>query len=458
MTTTINQSDSDFGKQTLRRYKPRSLAEMSAWVAAIRPGFSSLLNTFLDRKSYTTGVPELDNILQDSFHFMMYQESIMKYLVWLGIEEKGTYDIIKKIAKKKFKEDELEKLRGQLLQGWIKQVGKEDGFNNTWQVVMDAAHYSFNASHSLSVAIDSIYGAYLKSHYPLEYYTVVLNLYGDDQDRTVNLTDELKYFGIKISDIEFGKSRSNYNMDKENNTIFKGIGSIKFLNDTVAEELYQLSLEKHDNFLDLLMDIKNTSCNSRQIDILIKLDYFKNYGNSQFLSKIYEMFAFFKFGTAKQIDKTKITDEFVKSVISRNSKHTEKQFREIDCMSIMHELYEYYKVTITDDFSAKDKISWQQEYMGYTDLRSSNPEDRFKLLVKSVKPLRTKDKSKTWAYALDCVSLYSSKNNELLVYQKIFDKNPLLENDIIQVNPNCMQKKVYNDRVSWYLSNYIKCQ
>lgn len=458
LTTTINQSDSDFGKQTLRRYKPKSLAEMSAWVAAIRPGFSSLLNTFLDRKSYTTGVPELDNILEDSFHFMMYQESIMKYLVWLGIEEKGTYDIIKKIAKKKFKEDELEKLRGQLLQGWIKQVGKEDGFNNTWQVVMDAAHYSFNASHSLSVAIDSIYGAYLKSHYPLEYYTVVLNLYGDDQDRTVNLTDELKYFGIKISDIEFGKSRSNYNMDKENNTIFKGIGSIKFLNDTVAEELYQLSLEKHDNFLDLLMDIKNTSCNSRQIDILIKLDYFKNYGNSQFLSKIYEMFTFFKFGTAKQIDKTKITDEFVKSVISRNSKHTEKQFREIDCMSIMNELYEYYKVTITNDFPAKDKISWQQEYMGYTDLRSSNPEDRFKLLVKSVKPLRTKDKSKTWAYALDCVSLYSSKNNELLVYQKIFDKNPLLENDIIQVNPNCMQKKVYNERVSWYLSNYTKCQ
>ena len=206
------------------------------------------------------------------------------------------------------------------------------------------------------------------------------------------------------------------------------------------------------------MDIKNTSCNSRQIDILIKLDYFKNYGNSRFLSKIYEMFTFFKFGTAKQVDKTKITDEFVKSVISRNSKHTEKQFREMDCMSIMHELYEYYKITITDDFPAKDKISWQQEYMGYTDLRSSNPEDRFKLLVKSVKPLRTKDKSKTWAYALDCVSLYSSKNNELLVYQKIFDKNPLLENDIIQVNPNCMQKKVYNERVSWYLSNYIKCQ
>ena len=101
LTTTINQADSNLGKQTLKRYKPTSLAEMSAWVAAIRPGFASLLNNFLDRQPYSTGVKELDDILEDSFHYLMYQESIMKYLVFLGIEEKGTYDIIKKIAKKK---------------------------------------------------------------------------------------------------------------------------------------------------------------------------------------------------------------------------------------------------------------------------------------------------------------------------------------------------------------------
>jgi len=99
LTTTINQADSDLGKQLIMRYKPKSLAELSAWVAAIRPGFASLLNNFLDRLPYSTGVEELDELLTDSFHYLLYQESIMAYLVWLGIEEKGTYDIIKKIAK-----------------------------------------------------------------------------------------------------------------------------------------------------------------------------------------------------------------------------------------------------------------------------------------------------------------------------------------------------------------------
>ena len=126
LTTTINQADSDFDKQILKKYQPKNLAELSAYVAAIRPGFASLLNNFVERQPYTTGVKDLDDILEDSFHYLIYQESIMKYLVWLGIEEKGTYDIIKKIAKKKFKEEELLALKKELLDGWVKNVGKEN--------------------------------------------------------------------------------------------------------------------------------------------------------------------------------------------------------------------------------------------------------------------------------------------------------------------------------------------
>ena len=50
---------------------------MAAYVAAIRPGFASLLNNFIERKPYSTGVDELDELLKDSFHYLMYQESIM---------------------------------------------------------------------------------------------------------------------------------------------------------------------------------------------------------------------------------------------------------------------------------------------------------------------------------------------------------------------------------------------
>ncbi|EES90367.1 DNA Polymerase III alpha chain [Clostridium phage D-1873] len=221
LTATLNQADSNYATPLIKKYSPKSIAEISAWVASIRPGFASLMSNFLERKPYTTGVKELDNLLQDSYHYMMYQESIMKYLVWLGIAEDETYGIIKKIAKKKFKEKELEALKEKLLKGWIKNVGKKEGFENTWQVVNDASKYSFNASHSLSVGIDSLYGAYLKANYPLEYYTVVLNMYEGDTEETSKIVDELNYFNITILSPKFRYSKSEYMCDKEQNLYIK---------------------------------------------------------------------------------------------------------------------------------------------------------------------------------------------------------------------------------------------
>lgn len=383
LTTTINQSDSDFGKQTLKRYKPTSLAEMSAWVAAIRPGFASLLNNFLDRLPYTTGVKELDDILEDSFHYLTYQESIMKYLVWLGIEEKGTYDIIKKIAKKKFKDDEQEKLKEQLMQGWIRNVGSKNGFSETWKVVEDAAHYSFNASHSLSVAIDSIYGAYLKSHYPLEYYTVVLTMYADDMDRTSKLISELPYFNIGLKPIKFGKSGAEYTMDKATNSVYQGISSVKFCNAQIADELLELSKNKYDSFIGLLKDIKEkTSVNSRQLNILIGLNFFEEFGCNKYLMDVNALYD--EFANVKIISKKKMPEYESKYNLSEYlllkyvGKETQSQYREIDNTGLIKALSSNLE---NKPMSIVDQVKFDIEHLEYTNYKNSEVADYYWIVV-----------------------------------------------------------------------------
>ena len=303
---------------------------------------------------------------------MIYQESIMKYLIWLGIAESESYDIIKKIAKKKFKEKELKELKSKLLKGWKDKIGDEKGFEETWQVVEDAAHYSFNASHSLSYAYDSLYGAYLKSHYPIEYYTTVLNFCKDDQERTSKLIEELKYFKIKLKSIKFGKSRAEYSIDKDNNIIYKGIGSIKFLNNQVAEELYELSNNKYKTFTELLFDIKNkTSLNSRQLDILIKLDFFVEFGNSKELLNILALNEQFKFGEMKTIKKDKLEGSYIVDIIKKYSTDVGKKgnvlksYTILDCKSILIECENYIKSLNIDDIDLRNKIITQQEYLEY---------------------------------------------------------------------------------------------
>lgn len=359
LTTTINQADSDYDKQILKKYQPRNLAELSAYVAAIRPGFASLLNNFVERLPYTTGVKELDDILEDSFHYLMYQESIMKYLVWLGVEEKGTYDIIKKIAKKKFKEEELNELKSRLRDGWVKNVGREEGFNETWQVVEDAAHYSFNASHSLSVAIDSLYGAYLKANYSTEYFTVALSLYSDDLDRTAKLISEMPYFGVSLKPIKFRHSRASYNMEKDTNTIYKGLESIKYMNSDVSEQLYSMKDQQFDSFIDLLSVFPG---NSRQREILIKLGFFEEeFGGSQKLIKIAELYDLYHGKKNIKKDKCNLPIELIEKYMDSE---TEKQFRFTpEGMDAL--LAELSKNIPDKNIPLQTRLSAEREYLGY---------------------------------------------------------------------------------------------
>ena len=414
LTTTINQADSDYDKQILKKYKPRNLSELSAYVAAIRPGFASLLNNFIERIPYTTGVKDLDNILKDSFHYLMYQESIMKYLVWLGVEEKGTYDIIKKIAKKKFKEAELKELKEQLLAGWVNNVGKEEGFNETWQVVEDAAHYSFNASHSLSVAIDSLYGAYLKANFPLEYFTVALSLYSDDLDRTAKLIAEMPYFKVNLKPIQFRHSRADYNIDRETNSIYKGLASLKYMNAEVSEKLYEMKDRHFDSFIDLLVVFPG---NSRQREILIKLGFFEEFGGSQKLLKIAMLYDKYY---GKKVIKKDNTDLHIEFLQKYCVSETEKQMK-FDETSMNNLLSDLCEQIPDKDIPLQTRLKNEIEYLGYA--CACIPEAKNTAAIMSI---NTKYSPQLQLYDLSTAQTITVK-----LQKKAYENNPLCVGNII---------------------------
>lgn len=149
----------------------------------------------------------------------------------------------------------------------------------------------FNSSHALSVAYDSIYGAYLKANYPLEYYTVILNKYENDTEMTNKIYKELSYFNIKVTPIKYGNSKATYTMNKEENAIYKGIGSIKFLNNNVADELYELSSNTYKYFVDLLFDAHNhTTATFKHLRILTGLNFFEDFGWNKKLLDLIDMY------------------------------------------------------------------------------------------------------------------------------------------------------------------------
>lgn len=155
-TCCLNQCENPGTTQKAKRYAPKSVKELAAFIAGIRPGFKSLLNGFLDRVEYTNGEPEIDSLLADCFHYMLYQEAVMKIFTWLGIPMKDSYDTIKKISKKKLVGEQLKAVEDTLKAHWLKHIGNLDNFDPVYQVVKDSSRYSFNACVSGDTVIQKM--------------------------------------------------------------------------------------------------------------------------------------------------------------------------------------------------------------------------------------------------------------------------------------------------------------
>ena len=376
ITCTLNQVDSDNGTQQAKKYGIHSFVEGAYIAAAIRPSFDSWRDKFLTHSAYSTGSKQLDEVLSNTKGYILYQENLMQYFEWLGVTPAESIGLIKKISKKKIKPEDFSKLEDRIKKQWIENTGSEDMFQETWNMIQSCMAYGFCSAHAAATSLDMCYGAYLKVHYPLEYYTVCLNNYADDRTRTNKLTQELAYFDIKLRGIRFRHSQGDYSLDKEHRTIYKGLTSIKYMNEIVSQELYDLRDKQYDSFIDLLSDIKNTSCDSRQLGILIDLGFFEEFGHPNQLNKQVELFN--KFYGKKQIKKDAVGDYPAWIFEKYAEKETEKQYKFTDTLPMLIKLCEtidYPKTTI------KNRIQSELEHLGYIQMTLDNVAEEYYYVV-----------------------------------------------------------------------------
>lgn len=460
ITCTLNQVDSDNGCRQAKQYGISSFEDGAHIAAAIRPSFDSWREQFLDRKPYTTGSDQLDDVLKDTHGYILFQESLMQYFDWLGVSPAESIGLIKKISKKKIKQSDFDNLEERIKKQWIINTGSEEMFSETWHLVQSCMSYGFCSAHAAATSLDMCYGAYLKVNYPYEYYSVCFNNYVGDKERTNKLTNELEYFGIKLSDIKFRHSNSKYSYDKESHTIFKGMSSIKFVGDNVGEELYALRDNQYDSFIDLLQDISNTSVNSKQLDILIKLDFFSEFGDINYLLKQVECYD--KFYGRKQftISKLQKEGEDIELIKKYCQKQTEKTLKEFDYIGFLKDMT---SSMVYSPVSIIERMDYQKEYIGYISYINPNISKRYYYV---------KDLSVTKSIVnIQLYEIYSGKTQKVKMWTTQYKKNPFDEGDILylksvekkhkkeptgEINPKT-GKKIYKDvpdKFEFWLKNF----
>lgn len=452
ITCTLNQVDSDNGTQQAKRYKISSFEDGAHLTAAIRPSFDSWREQFLNRADYTTGSAQLDKVLKETHGYILFQESLMQYFEWLGVTPAESIGLIKKISKKKIKPEDFSNLEERIKKQWIINTGSEDMFNETWNMIQSCMSYGFCAAHAAATSLDMCYGAYLKVHYPYEYYCVCFNNYADDQVRTNKLKKELSYFGIKLSSVKFRHSTSTYNYDKEKKIIYKGLSSIKYISSGIGDMLYTLKDKKYKNFIDLLVDLSYMSINSKQLEILIKLDFFEEFGGIEYLLSCNDIFN--EYYDKKQIRKDKALEKHLDFEVLRkySNRETQRTFMELDSIALINRLTKDIPKTKT---SLQKKVLYQLDNLGYIDI-----EDKKYAGYCVVTDINVEYSPK--------ISLYALANGNTIpvkIDKKIFKTNTLKRGDIILVKDQVYKNKTRRinnewkklDEKEWWLLDYKIC-
>lgn len=458
-TTLIFQWESDSAQHYLKQFMSDQTLEiakskipnfsMLKWMSfgngLLRPACASFRDSVARGEFYDNGFDALNEFLSPEAGRIAMQETIMQFLVkFCGYSAAESDNVRRAIAKKKGTETLLPEIEKRFIEYSsehydITKERCEEVIKPFLQIILDASAYGFSWNHSDAYSSIGYICGYLRYYYPLEFLTAALNIFGDNMDKTADITNYATKVGIRVTLPKWGLSRGEYFFDKEKKIIAKGLSSVKYMSAGLADELYELAKNKYTSFMDLLKDLdEKSSINSRQLDILIKLDFFSDFGNQRELLRMVDLFSnFFKKGQAKQIKKSDVDGTPLEDIIKRyavgvtKSGGIAKSYTLLDISSILHEAEKAIRDMHLEDLSDIIKVRNFYDVMGYIGYVSGDEKDRRKLYITDLKPLFRKKDGKQFGYSVFTKSIGSGKESRFTVFNNVYNKEPVKEGDII---------------------------
>ena len=464
-TQCVNQCEQPKSTQKVMRYKPKNISELTQFIAAIRPSFQSMYHTFESRQHFDYGIKALDDLLQDEYcssSFILYQESLMKVLGFAGFPMSETYTIIKAISKKK--DYVIKDARPKFITNFAKAILDTDETDDVdkahelaeevWTIIENSASYGLNSAHAYCMAIDSVTIAYLKAHYPLEFYKCVLQRFTDkgEKDKVSLIKQEMLKRGYKLKDIQFGDDNRQFNIDRVNNCIAQTMTSIKDMPKTAPQALYELGQKGIKSRADLYQAlIDDSRINSKACDILFKLGYFsKLCSNPNRLMAEYEIYQ--KYISTKVLTKSKFNDTMIEQIRQCAGKESDKQFRNIDNKKLISL---FIKQATIQPYSIAQQIKWQIELLGYSNLTDST-RDANDWIITNI------EKNSYGSVFLSLYNIcYGANRRYKLAKQYVNKSSELAIGDVVRcvlAERNKWRKNENGEFVkSAEMENYIKC-
>lgn len=209
----------------------------------IRPASNMYANEFamrLNGKPYDCLHPMLDDVLDESYGIMVYQEQVTQTAMALADFTPSEGNMLRKVLGKKHKETKLRDLKQKFYNGAKNKSVPLATIDRIWEMILSFAGYSFCKPHSASYALVSFKALYLKVHYPAEFMAAVISNQGGFYS-THAYIDEARRMNLKILPPDVNTSDYHYN--GRGDQIRTGLMQIKHLTRDCIESILEARKE-----------------------------------------------------------------------------------------------------------------------------------------------------------------------------------------------------------------------
>src|SRR6185369_3719182 len=239
-TEAVFQFESSGMQEICRKLKPKGLEDLAALNALYRPGplDGGMVDEFILRhhgkKAVRYLVPEMKDILSNTYGIIVYQEQIMQLAQKLAGYTLSEADLMRRAMGKK-KREEMAVHEEKFINGAIERGIKKEKAEKIFSLMAQFSDYGFNRSHSVAYAYLAFQTAYLKAHFPEHFYAAVLSSEAQDAAKVFKYSKELKAQKIALLPPDVNESNSDFT--PLNGAIRYGLTAIKGLGQSIVKAI-----------------------------------------------------------------------------------------------------------------------------------------------------------------------------------------------------------------------------
>ncbi|MFX4303425.1 DNA polymerase III subunit alpha [Alicyclobacillus tolerans] len=258
-------------RKVLRDVKPTCLEDLIAVISLYRPGPMENIAEFVaakhGRQSIRYPHPDLEPILKDTYGVIVYQEQIMQIASRMAGFTLGQADILRRAVSKK-KREVLDAERERFVTGCQRRGYSAETANTVYDLIVRFADYGFNRSHAAAYALLAYRTAYLRAHYPADFFAALMTLAAGTPDKITEYTRDAKKLGIQLLPPSVSASGAAFSAESDR-SIRTGLLSIRGVGRAAVMEILRAREEApFTSLVDFLRRVSSRACNRKAVESL----------------------------------------------------------------------------------------------------------------------------------------------------------------------------------------------